>query len=311
MNIFQIKIFRKLKVYNLIYYALIIFSIVTLAWLLKNCLKVGDEVVAAISASLITLFGVYLTNENNQLALDKQLQQQKETFIEQLKDQAEGFKEQIKHQNFMLDRQLKHQSEEKEIERKRKFKHDIYRNMAEQLSEIETFFSSSMFMVNSNFELIEKIAHLNKILNTAKTVSSVAVMEVSDRLHDKCCDIAKRYSSESFKLFSLKHEEISKKEVLNNLIQMNSKIMENFLRNGNQPSFQQEIKSILSEREKVIKELSDLENQIAIESKRLLDLLKEDILIIKADTQIILILINSEQGYNSLNELINKPKESN
>lgn len=308
MNNFKFKIFSKLKISNLIYYVLIIFSIVALAWLLKNYLKVGDEVVAAISASLITLFGVYLTNKNSQLALDKQLHQQKETFMAQLKDQAEGFNEQIKHQNLMLDRQLRHQSDEKEIERKRKFKHDIYRNLAKQLSEIETFFSSSMFMVNSNIELLKKIAHLSKILNIAKTVSSIAVIEISDRLHETCCDIAKRYSSESFKLFSLKHEEISKKEVLNNLTLMNSKIMESFLNNGNQPSFKQEIQSILSEREKVIRELSDLANEIAIESKRLLDLLKEDILNIKADTQIIIILINSEQGYNTIDELINKQK---
>lgn len=309
MDIFKFKKFSKITSHNAIYYALSIFVIVTLAWFLKNYLKVGDEVVAAVSASLITLFGVYLTNKNSQLALDKQLLHQKETFMDQLKDQAEGFKEQIKHQNLMLDKQLSHQSKEKEKERNQKFKHEIYTNLAKQLSEIETFFTKNMFIELNNNELLNKLSELSGYLNTAKTVSNHILFDIFAELHSKCCDIATKFNNENSLLLSLKQEEKSKTEITDGLSKLNSKLIETLLTKESQSSFISEVQLILKEREKINNELLKLNYEIAVESKRLIEILKSDIQKVKEDAQVIIMLINIEQGYNTLDDLLNNQNE--
>ena len=89
-----------------------ILLLIFLVWGLKTKLSVGDEVIAGISGALITLLGVYLTNLNSQKALDKQLEQQRETFNTQLKEQSNLFVNQISHQTELLTTQLEHQTAE-------------------------------------------------------------------------------------------------------------------------------------------------------------------------------------------------------
>lgn len=304
MRIWFSKFWGELSLNKIPYFFISILSIVTLAWVLKKFLNVGDEVVAGISAALITLLGVHLTNKNSQLTLDKQLEQQKDTFNKQLLDQSEGFKEQIKHQNSMLDRQLKHQSEEKEKERKQKFKHDIYTNLAKQLSEIVDFFSKKMFFGTDTFEVVHTLSKLNEYINIAKTVSDHRLIKVLRELHKNCCDLGNKFAKESTLLVNLMAEEKKISAGINHLNLMNTKITENLFNNFDYSSSANDVELVSEEREKLHNKMCEVRSKIGIETQRLIGILKPDISKLKDDTEIIFMLINMEQGYNSIEELL-------
>ncbi|ENV71907.1 hypothetical protein F946_01362 [Acinetobacter johnsonii ANC 3681] len=290
--------------FDSLYFLLCVAGIVLLAWVLKNFIKAGDEVIAGISAALITLLGVKLTNNNSQIALDKQLRHQSDTFKAQMKDQSDGFIEQIKHQNEMLDRQMKHQAEENDKERKQKFKHDQYVRLIKNLGEIQSFFSSKMFYSGDSVELIERIGTLNENINITKTVANIEIYNSCNQLYEKYCDLAKLFSQECHILWKLRAEDQNFRDKILYLQEMNLKVSNLFFGQAQNDRVNEDIQIILSQKQEIEIQLERLNAKIINETQRLLSILKKDIENVKHDTQFIIMLINIELRYNTIEDFI-------
>lgn len=288
-----------------LYFILCIAGIILLAWTLKNCIKAGDEVIAGISAALITLLGVKLTNKNSQIALDKQLKHQSENFQAQMKDQADGFKEQMAHQSELLERQMKHQSDENEKERKQKFKHDQYLKLVKDLGEIQSFFSNKLFFSDdSTMDALEKLAFLNQIISVAKTVATVNIYNACNELYDEYCDLAKLYSKEYLVLRELKAKDKSLREQILFLQKMNISVSDKFFSKEKYDGNGDDLQIILKQKLEADQKIKELNVEIANETQRLVAILKENIEDVKKETQFIVMLINVELGYNTVDDFI-------
>ncbi|WP_448761610.1 hypothetical protein [Acinetobacter tandoii] len=293
-----------------LYFILCVVGIVLLAWILKNYIRAGDEVIAGISASLITLLGVKLTNKNSQIALDKQLKHQSETFQAQMKDQAEGFKDQMNHQSELLERQMKHQSDENEKERKQKFKHDQYLKLVKDLGEIQSFFSNKLFFSDdSTMVALEKLAFLNQIISVAKTVATVNIYNACNELYDKYCDLAKLYSKEYLVLRELKAKDKSLREQILFLQKMNISVSDKFFSKEKYDGNGDDLQIILKQKLEADQKIKELNVEIANETQRLVAILKNDIENVKRETQFIIMLINIELEYNTVDDFMTKTHE--
>lgn len=290
--------------FDSLYFLLCVAGIVLLAWVLKNFIKAGDEVIAGISAALITLLGVKLTNNNSQIALDKQLRHQSDTFKAQMKDQSDGFIEQIKHQNEMLDRQMKHQAEENDKERKQKFKHDQYVELIKNLSELQIFFSSNVFYSEESFSFLARIENLNKNLNIAKVVANVEVYNACNKLYDIYRDLAKLFSKEFTYLQELKAEESNLRGQILFYQEMNSKLSMLFIENDHNDRVTADIQTILNQKQELDSKIQEINTKKITETKRLVSILKEDIQNIRHETQFMIMLINVELRYNTIEDFI-------
>ena len=282
-----------------LYFIFFVAGIVLLAWILKNFIKAGDEVIAGISAALITLLGVKLTNKNSQVSLDKQLKHQSDTFQVQMKDQADGFIEQMKHQNEMLEKQMKHQSEENEKERKQKFKHDQYIELIKGLSEIQNYFTAEFFLNYEPAELPKKLSVLKGVINVAKLISSKQVADQLDEIHTHYYEFVSQLSRESRELLELNHQSGNVKAALELIRSQTPDIYKEFFKDGIKNS---DLELLESERNKLLDQLKLLDNKVLTETQRLIDLLKPKVKEIKLLTSLIVVLVNLELGYSEINE---------
>ncbi|GAA5561852.1 hypothetical protein Asch03_03368 [Acinetobacter schindleri] len=279
------------------YFLVCILGIVILAWFLKNWLQVGDEVIAGISAALITLLGVKLTNKNSQKTLDKQLAQQKETFEIQLKDQAEGFKEQIKHQNELLEKQLNHQSLENEKQRKQKIRYDQYIKLVKYMSELRSYFTSQAIISFDAELILKKLSILKEIIDISKTVSSNKILNQLDELYSKYHSFSIKFLRECDNLNSLQFQKEEKLNAMKFIQKINKLIAHNFFKNPNENNHD-DIEIILKEKEKNESQIKELDRAIVEERKRILTFLKSDVDELKLVTSVMIIFINVELGYS-------------
>lgn len=166
-----------------------IILLISLAWILKNKLNVGDEVIAGISGALITLLGVYLTNINNQKTLDKQLNQQRRTFNIQLNEQAKLLNEQIKHQAELLATQLEHQSNENLKNRIYNKKENTFFELILCANKFFEYIHYEVFSRDSDDSEIKKIYNeLNSKIIACQFVCDRVVNEFLEELKECCKD---------------------------------------------------------------------------------------------------------------------------
>lgn len=285
--------------FDSLYFLLCVAGIVLLAWVLKNFIKAGDEVIAGISAALITLLGVKLTNNNSQIALDKQLRHQSDTFKAQMKDQSDGFIEQIKHQNEMLDRQMKHQAEENDKERKQKFKHDQYTKLIDGLSEIQGYFTSDFLLSFNPFELPQKLSFLRAKVYSGKMISSSTVAKQLDEIHAKYFQFISQLAIECRVLHELNERQID----LNSTLSLIQDSMEKQFKEINLSEMENKNLEIsLAGKQEIFDKINEIENKITVEIQRLMKLFKPNIDDLKTQTTVIVMLINIELGYSTLGE---------
>ncbi len=283
---------------DLWYFILCIIGVILLAWILKNYVKAGDEVIAGISAALITLLGVNLTNKNSQIALDKQLKHQNEAFQTQLNDQSEGFKDQIKHQNELLERQMKHQSEENDKDRKLKFKHDQYIELVKYLSEAQNFFRIKCFLDISLNQVVDQFSVLSEKINISKAISSKVISIRLNNLHDKYTVLSSTIIAESPKLINLKNYEKTLREMLDRFQRRSMELSDDFFKyESNAQHISESMKSLLNEKKNIDNQIEQ-QNKLIIEemskiNKKIQPYLSE----IQIETGVIISLINIELGY--------------
>lgn len=289
---------RKIN-FESLYFLLCVTGIVLLAWVLKNFIKAGDEVIAGISAALITLLGVKLTNNNSQIALDKQLKHQGDTFQAQMKDQADGFVEQMKHQSDLLERQMKHQSEENDKERKQKFKHDQYIKLIDGLSEVQGYFTSDFMLSYDPTELPKKLSFLKAKFYSGKMISSSKIAKQLDEIHSKYFEFVSKLSSEARKLDALNQESEHLKRSLS-LIQGNAEKLYNQI--GLSKVDNENLDIIIAGKQELVDKISKNNKEIINEINRLLIMFKPNIEEIKLLTAVIVMLINIELGYSEMEE---------
>lgn len=284
-----------------LFFILCIAGIVLLAWTLKNCIKAGDEVIAGISAALITLLGVNLTNKNSQIALDKQLNHQSETFQTQLKDQAEGFKDQIKHQNELLERQLKHQSDENDIDRKQKFKHDQYIELIKCLSGTQSHFAKNIFLKFDEYESMNKLSILKENINLVKITSSTSISKKLDEIYGNYQKLLITFTNESTVLRALQLEEKRNYKLLGWIDERVEVLSMQFLENVNVGN---DLETLAKYKAEHIKQIEDTNSKKSQEMIRLMDLFKSQVSEINLTTSVIVQLVNIELGYISLEDFI-------
>lgn len=285
-----------------LYFILCIAGIVLLAWTLKNCIKAGDEVIAGISAALITLLGVKLTNKNSQIALDKQLKHQSENFQAQMKDQAEGFKEQMVHQNELLERQMKHQADENDKERKQKIKHDQYKELIKCLSETQSYFAKNIFLNFDEYESIDKLAMLKENINLVKITSSTSISKKLDEIFGNYQNLLISFTSESEALSTLQQDSKRNIKLLGLIDERVEVLSMQFLENLD---IDKDFKALSKHKAELNKQIHDTNSKKSEEMIRLMDLFKSQVSEINLTTSVIVQLVNIELGYISLEDFIN------
>lgn len=283
-------------------FILCIAGIILLAWTLKNCIKAGDEVIAGISAALITLLGVNLTNKNSQIALDKQLNHQSETFQTQLKDQAEGFKDQMNHQSELLERQMKHQSDENDKERKQKFKHDQYIKLINGLNEAQRYFSISIIYNFDSNEAINRLAAFKAITNLCNITSSIKISESLDKLYKIYHPYILEFIQEANEILRLQAKLKQSTKILGWIDEGVESVAKKQFENI---ELDFDLTHLGSERIKLFNQITEENSKIILEQTRLMELFKTQVKEINLNTAVIVRLINIELGYTSLEDFIN------